>query len=147
MITNKQSKIIVKSGEANGDYSLIGRNERKEIINIIKNGNVIFYNDTKYKIRIKIDYSLFITKKKYKPITIDPNSSTSRMLQKNLRDMQLEIEKDGEWENVNTWPGNSNIVDTYDYKTVHINFGYFPDDKELEKEYQTKQNRLFFLFR
>ncbi len=62
MITNKQSKIIVKSGEANGDYSLIGRNERKEIINIIKNEDIISLEDylfRKYKeyyIRDLLDY-------------------------------------------------------------------------------------------
>lgn len=136
-ITNLPANIAKRFSKAKNTIF----NTSKEIINAIQNGNVIFYNDTKYKIKIKIKRSakLGFSTKSYE-IVIPANDVLGKFLQKDLRDMQLYIEKNGKWILVNAWPGNSNIIDTYDYKTVYLNFGYFPDDEELEKKYQTKQN-------
>ncbi|MBD3273650.1 hypothetical protein GF385_04870 [Candidatus Dependentiae bacterium] len=116
-------------------------NTSKEIIEIIKRGNVIFNNNTQHKIKIKADYSLIGSKKTYEDIIISPNDSLSKMMQKNLRNMDLYIEdKNRNWKLVNSWPGNENIIKTYDYKTIYIDIGYFPDKAELYKKYGTQQS-------
>ena len=106
-------------------------NSFSEFIAILKNGNVVFHNDTKYKIKLKIKYKK--TLKSYDDIIIEPNSSLNKWLRKNLRNMELYIKKDGKWKLANSWIGESNNVRTYLNEIIQINFGYFPNEQKFKR--------------
>ncbi len=113
----------------------------KEFKKLVKEKkNVIFHNDTKYKIKLKIKKHVLGFEKRYDDIIIKANNSLKKWMQKNLRNMELYIKKDGKWKHVHSWKGKSNIVNTYVYKVIQINFGYFPNQTKSKFRRRIREN-------